>query len=273
MYCYQDVIKGSATGGGRIQVNNFTVEVKPIADPDNPGYMTCHATVTSLQGKIVYEQNDWGMEIDPITGKDVNGDGQPDAVLVGFSGGAHCCWTYHFISLGEKPGLIREFENRAPASFSELRGDGQVEILISDGDYDFGFGLNHALSVFPLLIVQLRGSTFKDAGTKFWPVYDKKIWQQHDKLNTQQLHDFLHPIRNEPYDDSYLNTKSSVLLIALDYLYSGRSNEAKAILGQFWPPDSREQTWEEMLRGYCSGVRASLGVDLDPPCRITGQFK
>jgi transglutaminase-like putative cysteine protease len=53
---------------------------------------------------MVFEHDEWGMEIDPITGKDVNGDGYPDAVLVSFSGGAHCCWTYHIVSLGKNPG-------------------------------------------------------------------------------------------------------------------------------------------------------------------------
>lgn len=266
IYCYQRVIEPGATGGGKIEVNGFIIEVQPVAAPDEPGGMTCRATITSPQGKVVYEQSDWGMEIDPITGKDINGDGQPDAVLVGFSGGAHCCWTYHFISLGQTPGLIREFENQASASFKDLRGDGQIEILIQDGDYDFGFGLDHALSVFPLLIVQLNGSTFKDVGTEFWPVFDKEIRQERDKLNSQRSYDFLNTIPNEPHDDSYLNTKSSVLLIVLNYLYSGRPKEAKATLGQLWPPDSQEQTWKEMLTGYCSGVRASLGVDLNPPC-------
>src|SRR5262249_38454535 len=93
MYCYQKGLEPGATGGGEVRVNGFTVEVKPKAGRVSED-MTCHATVTSPQGEIVYEKDDWGMEIDPVTGKDVNGDEQPDAVLVSFSGGAHCCWTY-----------------------------------------------------------------------------------------------------------------------------------------------------------------------------------
>jgi len=91
-------------------VNGFSIKVKSIADPDDPDEMVCEAVVTSPVGKIVYEDSDQGMELDPITGRDINGDGQPDAVLVSYSGGAHCCWTYHLISLGKKPGLIQEFE-------------------------------------------------------------------------------------------------------------------------------------------------------------------
>jgi hypothetical protein len=139
--------------GGKIQVNGFSIEAKAISDPKVQDYTICHASITSPEGKIVYEQNDSSFEFDPITGKDINGDGQPDAVVVGYSGGAHCCWTYDIVSLGKTPGLIREFTNRAPATFSDFGGDGHIEISIRDGSFDFGFGLDHADSVFPLLIV------------------------------------------------------------------------------------------------------------------------
>jgi len=99
MYCYQP----GAAGGGKVKVAGFSIEVKPFPDPDDSEFTLCQASVTSPNGKIVYSTNDWGAEIDHVTGKDVNGDGEPDAVLVSYSGGAHCCWTYHIISLGKKP--------------------------------------------------------------------------------------------------------------------------------------------------------------------------
>jgi len=265
--CHQKVTERGATGGGKVQVNGFTVDVKPIPDPTVPGHMDCHVSVTSPQGKVVYEDSDWGMEIDPITGSDINGDGQPSAVLVGFSGGAHCCWTYHIISLGKKPGLIREFENRAPASFKDLQGNGQVEILIRDGSFDEGFGLDHAFSVFPLLIVQLKGTKFQDVGPEFWPVFEAEIQQARDKLTNQQLQEFLRSNPYEPHDDlDYQKTRSTILLIVLDYLYAGRHDEAKKVLGELWPPASQQRTWKEMVGGYCSGLRAQLGLESNPPC-------
>lgn len=207
------------------------------------------------------------MEIDPATGRDINGDGQPDAVLVSFSGGAHCCWTYHIVSLGKKPGLIREFENRDTASFKDLLGNGQIEILIRDGGFDFGFGLDHAFSVFPLLIVQLKGAEFQDVGPKFWPVFEKEILHERGKLSNQRLQEFLHSNPDEVHDDSdYLGTKSTVLQTVLDYLYAGRHEEARKLLGKLWPKDSQERTWKEMISGYCSGLRASLELESSPPC-------
>jgi len=267
MYCYQKVLEPGATGGGSVQANGFTVEVKPIQDPDDPNYMTCRATVRSAEGKTVFEHTEWGIEIDPITGKDVNGDGYPDAVLVSFSGGAHCCWTYHIVSLGKNPGLLAEFENRSTASLEDLHGDGTVEILIRDGSFDEGFGLMHPFSPFPLLIVRLRGTKFEDVGYKFWPVYEKEIRKERNKLNGKSLRDFLQSNPTEIHDSlDYLDTQYRALAIALDYLYSGRTAEAHRVLGELWPAKFQQQAWEQMVNGYCSGLRARLELNSSPPC-------
>lgn len=264
MYC-QEI---GFAGGGKIQVNGFSIEAESIPDPNVPGYTMCHASVTSPQGKTVYEQNDWAFEIDPVTGKDVNGDGQPDAVLIGLTGGAHCCWDYEIISLGKQPGLIGEFENRDTASFSDLRGDDQIEIVIRDGSFDFGFGLDHAFSVFPTLIVQLKGRRFEDVGREFWPIFQKEIGQERSKLKAQSLQTFLDSNPYEAHDSlDYQATQSGILFIALDYLYAGKPEEAKATLSTLWPAASRARTWKEMLDGYCSGLRADLGVQSLPPCK------
>jgi hypothetical protein len=267
MYCYQKVLEPGAIGGGLVHVNGFTVEVKPI-QADVPNFMVCRATIRFAEGKMVFEHDEWGMEIDPITGKDVNGDGYPDAVLVSFSGGAHCCWTYHIVSLGKNPGLIVEFENRSTASFEDLHGDGNVEMLIRDGSFDEGFGLDHPFSPFPLLIVRLRGTKFEDVGSKFWPVYEKEIRKERSKLKDKSLREFLRSNPNEIHDSlEYRDTEYRVLAIVLDYLYSGRAAEARRVLGKLWPTKFQQETWEQMVGGYCSGLRSQLQLGVNSACK------
>ena len=266
-YCHQDAVTYKAAGGGKIQIAEFTVEVMPIEDPGSPGDMTCQASVTSPQGKRIFEVNERGVGIDSITGKDINGDGQPDAVLVGFSGGAHCCWTYYIVSLGQVPGLIRKFQNRSTASFEDLLGNGQIEILIRDGDFDFAFGLDHAHSVFPLLIVQLKGASFEDVGPRFWTVFEKEITREREELSDRRLREWFRSNPDDPYDNmDYLETKSRVLLVVLDYLDAGRYQEARSTLGKLSPPNSQEQIWNEMRTGYCSGLRTELKLRPVPIC-------
>lgn len=254
--------------GGKIQVNGFSIEAKRIPAPDVKNYTICHVSVTSPQGKIVYEGNDSSFEFDPITGKDVNGDGQPDAVIVGYSGGAHCCWAYDIVSLGKAPGLIGEFTNRAPATFSDLGGNSQIEISIRDGSFDEGFYSDHAFSVFPQLIVELKRSRFEDVGPEFWPIFKKDIDKRRGELTAEWLRTFLHSNPYQVHDSSdYQATKRDILTIALDYLYGGKPQEAKATLSTLWPAASRARTWKEMLHGYCSGLRTQFHFDLGPACK------
>lgn len=86
MYCYQKVLEPGAIGGGLVHVNGFTVEVKPI-QADVPNFMICRATIRSAEGKIVFEHDEWGMEIDPITGKDVMEMAMPMRFLRVFQAG------------------------------------------------------------------------------------------------------------------------------------------------------------------------------------------
>lgn len=200
--------------GGTIQVYGFSIELKSV--PESPGswYTICRARVVSPEGKTVYEQKDWSFQIDSATGKDINGDGQPDAVLIGYSGGAHCCWAYDIISLGKTPGLIRGFTNRAPATFSDLRGNGQIEISIPDGSFDEGFRLDHPFSVFPQLIVQLKGTRFEDVGAEFWPIFQREIDRKRGDLRAQWLRTFLNSNPYEVHDSlDYQGTKSGILMM------------------------------------------------------------
>jgi hypothetical protein len=265
--CSAGVMSPKPTGA-KSQVNGFSIQVKTIPDPTfPPSNMACLATVTSPQGKVVYQVSDWGMEIDTITGAEINGDGQPDAVLVGYSGGSHCCFTYHIISLGTQPGLVRKFENGARASFDDLHGDRHIEISIRDSSFDYGFGLDNVHSVRPLLIVQLQGSKFKDLGAEFWPVFEKEVQQNRDKLTDKVSKEFLssNPDDLEPDGDTYA-AKSTILLIVLDYLYGGRYEDAQMALGEMWPAASQPRTWKEILGGYCTQLRANLNLESSPTC-------
>jgi hypothetical protein len=64
---------------------------------------------------------------------DLSGDGVPDLALESYSGGAHCCWTYYIISLGEKPRLIKQFDNERGAGFVRNRENRRVDIVTQDG--------------------------------------------------------------------------------------------------------------------------------------------
>src|ERR1700757_4202016 len=71
-------------------LRGYTIAVAPYEN-QNQFIDQCNATVTDSTGRIVFQVHDHGMAIDSVTGSDLDGDGYPETVLQGYSGGAHCC--------------------------------------------------------------------------------------------------------------------------------------------------------------------------------------
>jgi FG-GAP-like repeat len=242
-----------AHGGGTLQVNGFVIEVKPATD-------ACHISIRSPNGEIIFDgDNDvGGIDIDPITGKDLNGDGEPDAVVVDDSGSVHYDdYLYSIISLGQKPGPIQQVEGIV--HFMDLNGDGKMEIIVAD--HLLGLhGLSTPDSPSALLVLRLQGSTLEEVGADFTNFYDDEIKQDLADLKKSNV-----TVAREP------NEQTKVLSIVLDYLYSGRSQQARSVLDQFWPADDRESVRKDIVEEYCGGYRKRLGLATDSVCKA-GDF-
>ncbi len=118
-------------GAFRRNLPGFTISVFPAKDI----VRGCLVTVRTRSGHVVFRGEDFGISIG-ADNLDINGDGHPDLVIEGYSGGAHCCWTYWIISLGDPPGLIKRIKNERGAEFERAR-TGKVEIWTLDGGFDY----------------------------------------------------------------------------------------------------------------------------------------
>lgn len=86
--------------------------------------------------------------------RDVTGDGVPEVLLTGFSGGAHCCFTQHVYALTSPP---RELLNVFTADSDtvtprQLDGRGPLELYGDDWRFAYAYGLSFAESA-PLPVV------------------------------------------------------------------------------------------------------------------------
>jgi hypothetical protein len=77
-------------------------------------------------------------------GSDVNGNGVPDVVVYGWSGGAHCCFTLWVLELGKSVTEIAKVDggNHAPG-LANLDGDAAIEVMAIDdvfADWPDSFG-------------------------------------------------------------------------------------------------------------------------------------
>lgn len=71
-------------------------------------------------------------------GEDITGDGTPNLLLIEYTGGAHCCYVAHIISLEEplKTVAVIEALHTLPV-LRDLRGDGRRSLVLRD--WTFGY--------------------------------------------------------------------------------------------------------------------------------------
>ncbi|GGR68682.1 hypothetical protein GCM10008959_33520 [Deinococcus seoulensis] len=80
--------------------------------------------------------------------RDVTGDGIPEVMLAGFSGGAHCCFTHTLYSLSSPPRqLLRVFSaHSASLDVRQLDGKGPLELVGADWRFAYAYGMSFAES-------------------------------------------------------------------------------------------------------------------------------
>jgi len=217
------------------RVNGYVISAK--AFPDQKKFIDeCMAVIKDAKGKTVFSTHDHGIEILPISGEDINGDGQPDAVIEGYSGGAHCCWTYWIVSLGTHPRLVAHIYNERDLAFTKER-NGQVLIQTLDGRFDYFDGLCHACTVFPSVYLRLHDDHLEDVGPDFWSKYQEEIDKANKLLTLEVLSRFR--MGNKKDTVNFEEMKPVVLSVVLAYLYGDRPTQAWKSLDEMWPPQDK----------------------------------
>lgn len=84
-------------------------------------------------GNKIDDENLEGVPALPI-GTDITGGGIPEAVVWSWSGGAHCCYTFHVLQLGKHFLEVAEIsaDHSEGAYFADLRHDGKYEFVGND---------------------------------------------------------------------------------------------------------------------------------------------
>lgn len=104
--------------------------------------------------------------------EDITGDGIPEIVLAGFSGGAHCCTTHSVYRLSVPPKLLlEEFSNHSSfLGIKQLDDRGPKEIIGSDWRFAYAYDLGFAGSpVLPVVFSYKNGKYVKS--TSRFPNY------------------------------------------------------------------------------------------------------
>ena len=256
------------------RIGDFLIQVESVPDKKDPRYALCHVQLFSLHGPV-FQATDQVMSMDEISGKDINGDGQPEAVFEGFSGGAPAVgpsaqgapgpeaasvaqgphrWTYWIVSLGQRPGLLKELSNQTTVGFREST-DGHIDLQTGDGAFDYFDCLSHSETVFPTVFLRLRGRELQDVGAEHWEDYANQIAEARRRITAGELHQF----RESKNEDEMCEgkprlTMPKVLTIVFANLYGGREQEAWKELDEMWPPTDKERIRKVILQKRAEGI-------------------
>ena len=259
LLCAASETNTCAHGNGAIQsgaVAGFQWEFKPKINPKSAIDSGCRILVHSAHGKLIFRAEDIDVSLESVSGQDVNGDGKPDMVFLGYSGGAHCCWTYWVVSLGDKPGLLKEIQNTLPAEFRRTGSNNSFELWTHDGAFDYFHDLAHSESFFPDVVLCLDGADLNDVSVQHWSVYQSQI----DAARKQLTPDLIRQFRSDNFVDARDNaTAQLVLTIVLEELYGGRPQDAWRDLNELWPPKNAQRVRREILKARREGVLSCVG--------------
>jgi len=255
-------------GRGMVEriIGTLKVEITPTVDKDALNEPICHLVVRDSNGRQILSEADSSFKV-LLNDRDVNGDGIPDLVLEAYSGGAHCCWTYYFVSLGSQPGLIAKFENNRDVSFLEDKKTGRIYLEIPDGAFDYFDEVCHACSPLPMVYLRLDGTNWVDVSREYLEDYDEIIRDSRETLTAERRKRFK-ALKEKPSDvKSIERTRYYALTIVFAYLYSGREEQARQALSELWPPFDQERIWNLILETRRNGIlcytrkNAACGTD------------
>ena len=218
----------------------------------------CRATVTSAKGKAVTAARDWALTVNKISGADINGDGKAELVINGYSGGGACCFTYTIVGLGEGARVLRKIESRSPLAF-EKQADGSVLIHGLDSTLDY-FLVPHTMAVIPQVFLKMQGDNLVDVSSQFQAQYDHLIEAARAQLTSADIETFRQSRYNDKMFTDQLQTVQRVLIIVLNYLYSGREEQAWNALEEFWPASDHNRVKGLILERRERGLLKQLNA-------------
>jgi hypothetical protein len=264
--------RGCSQGIGQWTENlwdGYKVEITP-AQSGSPAQ--CRAALKSPDGKVQFEVTGAEAQVNPISGRDINGDGKPDVVIETHRTAGQCCYTYSVLTPGQDPPLVRQITTTPPLVFEDRDNNGKIEI----STHDFAFvgieGLDESDSPRPLVVFRLRGTTLYNVSAVYWPEYQREIEAAKNSISRNGEELLLgrnnssgtsvgggggggKPRELSPGEEKQLlDAKGAVLTMVVDYLYGGKGEEAWKTIREMWTDRDKERIRQAILLNRSRGV-------------------
>ena len=206
--------------------------------------------VVAAGGAVAFEHRDawvtpfaqeagpgWRAELIGVApGDDLTGDGVPNLLLEAYSGGAHCCFSYVLLALGDAVEVLWEgFLADAGAVAVDLRNDGAVQLMSADMSFAYAF-CSFAETPAPAVVLELEPGGVRVANLEHPEVYEREVaWALERVL-------LLPPLAGPDAQ------ACALAQLYLSLLYGGRGEVAEAALERLFQGDDlsgfRVALWE-----------------------------
>jgi hypothetical protein len=226
------LIPADAVREEELVVNSYRIDVWQVPPERRWEYGHSIVQVTSPRGQA-YEI-DWVDHLDPVSGRDITGEGNPDIVVERYSGGASCCVSYVVLDLGtDLTAILLPLDSPCEAEFRDLDDDGVPEVVSCDDAFRCRFCCC-ANSTCPTVVLRYApGRGYLPAGPEFPEVYDADIPGYRRMAQRAQY------VKGQTGDEQDPTGRCLVLPLVLAYLYSGRASDAWAELAEYYKaPDA-----------------------------------
>ncbi len=229
----------------QLSINGYAIKVWDTSVGSVWEYGRAMVEVIGPDGSV--STIDWVSRLDPVSGQDITGDGNPDLVIERYSGGASCCFSYVVLSLGEDlTSIDLPLDCPAQATFRDLDSDGIPEVIGTDDSFRC---VCCCCANSPLPIVVLRYDLeqgYVPAGPDFPEIYDAVIPEYRAKAEGRW---------DGPFEEQDPTGRCYVLPLVLAYLYSGRAAEAWEALAQYSPSTIDAEELRGEIERILSGSR------------------
>lgn len=177
-------------------------------------------------------------------GTDITGLGKPNLLLSEWSGGAHCCFTFHVLELGDHPREIAtvEAEDSDYAHFEDMNRDGVYEFV----GWDFTFAYWHAgflQSPAPRIVLRFNGARYELA-----PDLMRQTPPSAEQLNLTEG-----KVRDGEWEEGY--PPPLLWETMLNLIYAGHSDLAWSFMDAAWAPEHTGRA--KFLQDSCTKLATS----------------
>jgi hypothetical protein len=168
--------------------------------------------------RLVSQASEWHPDaVTVVPGDDLTGDGVPDLLVESYSLGAHCCFGYLLLSLGETLEVVWSASTLdAAVLVVDLEHDGRRQLLLRDMSFAYAF-CSFASSPAPPVVLSLGREGVVLANGAFARAYERELAGALEAALAEPT---------GPPDDA----RCAVAHLALVLLYAGHTDTAERAL-------------------------------------------